>query len=210
MKILVIDDHLIVREGLAALLMQAQPGTVIVHACDAAEGLAKAEFESSLDAAFLDLNLSGASAMSAIREFTMRCPNLPVIILSSSESPADVRRALSLGALGYVPKSASPQTLISALKLVLSGNIYLPPLMLDDPAPGAGGRVVMDGGALTGRQVEVLSAICKGLSNKEIGRQLDLSEKTVKAHVSAIFRVLNVVNRTQAANAARASGLVDG
>ena len=208
MKILVIDDHLIVREGLAALLVQAQPGTVIVHACDAAEGLAKAEAEPDLDAAFLDLNLSGSSAMSAIREFTTRFPDLPVIILSSSESPADVRRALSLGALGYVPKSASPQTLVSALKLVLSGNIYLPPLMRDDPSPGATGKVV-EGGVLTGRQIEVLGAICQGLSNKEIGRQLDLSEKTVKAHVSAIFRALNVVNRTQASNVARASGLVD-
>jgi DNA-binding NarL/FixJ family response regulator len=210
MKILVIDDHLIVREGLAALLVQAQPGTVIVHACDAAEGLAKAEAERDLDAVFLDLNLSGTSAMSAIREFTTRFPDLPVIILSSSESPADVRRALSLGALGYVPKSASPQTLVSALKLVLSGNIYLPPLMLDDPSSSAAGKTTVDGGALTGRQVEVLGAICKGLSNKEIGRQLDLSEKTVKAHVSAIFRTLNVVNRTQAANVARASGLIEG
>jgi DNA-binding NarL/FixJ family response regulator len=209
MKILVIDDHLIVREGLAALLVQAQPGTAIVHACDAAEGLAKAEAEPGLDAVFLDLNLSGASAMSAIRDFTTRFPDLPVIILSSSESPADVRRALSLGALGYVPKSASPQTLVSALKLVLSGNIYLPPLMLDDPAPSATGKVAVENGALTGRQIEVLGAICKGLSNKEIGRQLDLSEKTVKAHVSAIFRALNVVNRTQAANAARGAGLID-
>lgn len=209
MKILVIDDHLIVREGLAALLTQAQPGAVVVHARDAAEGLAKAEAEPDLDAVFLDLNLSGSSAMSAIREFATRLPDLPVIILSSSESPADVRRALSLGALGYVPKSASPQTLISALKLVLSGNIYLPPLMLEDTSPASANRVAVDGGALTGRQVEVLGAICKGLSNKEIGRQLDLSEKTVKAHVSAIFRALNVVNRTQAANVARVSGLID-
>jgi DNA-binding NarL/FixJ family response regulator len=93
---------------------------------------------------------------------------------------------------------------VSALRLVLSGNVYLPPLMADAPARIPGGERAV----LTGRQLEVLQAICLGLTNKDIGQQLDLSEKTVKAHVSAIFRALNVVNRTQAVNAARNAKLV--
>ena len=151
-----------------------------------------------------------SGGMSAIPEFGKRRPELPVIVLSSSEDPRDVRRALALGALGYIPKSSPPRTLLSALQLVLSGNIYVPPLMLA-PAAAAPRSTGVDaarpGASLTERQLEVLRLLGKGLSNKEIGRDLGLSEKTVKAHVTAIFKTLNVVNRTQAASAAREADL---
>jgi DNA-binding NarL/FixJ family response regulator len=207
MKILVVDDHLILREGLAALLRQSWQDAVILQGRDADAGLRAAEENPDLDVVFLDLNMPGMNGMTGIQHFVQRFPRLPLIILSSSENPAEVRRALALGAVGYVPKSASPQTLISALRLVLAGDIYLPPLLLDAP-PLPGRRPADESGGLTDRQVEVLVALCNGLSNKEIGRKLDLSEKTVKAHITAIFRALNVVNRTQAANAARVRGLV--
>ena len=203
----VVDDHLILREGLAALLRQSWQDAVILQGRDAETGLRMAEDNPDLDVVFLDLNMPGMNGMAGIQHFVQRFPKLPLIILSSSENPAEVRRALALGAVGYVPKSASPQTLISALRLVLAGDVYLPPLLLDAP-PLPGRRPVEESGGLTDRQVEVLAALCNGLSNKEIGRKLDLSEKTVKAHITAIFRTLNVVNRTQAANAARARGLV--
>ena len=209
MKLLIVDDHSIIREGLTAVLSRAAPGTEVLHAHDGPSGLAALDANADLDAVFLDLNMPGGGGMAAIPEFGRRRPTLPIVILSSSEDPADVRRALSLGALGYVPKSASPETLISALRLVLSGAIYVPPLMLDAPPPAAAAPRRADGGSpLTGRQIEVLEALAGGLSNKEIGARFDLSEKTVKAHVGAIFRALGVVNRTQAANAARASNLI--
>jgi two-component system, NarL family, nitrate/nitrite response regulator NarL len=211
MKLLIVDDHAILREGLVALLQQFEQGADVLQASDTTEGLRLAEAHPDLDAVFLDLNMPDRNGMEAIPIFTKRCPQLPVIVLSSSEDPSDVRLALKSGAFGYVPKSASPRNILSALRLVLSGEIYVPPLMLD-LAP-----VATDGSAqptsevgerLTERQTEVLRHLCRGLSNKEISRALDLSEKTTKSHITAIFKVLGVVNRTQAAAAARRVGIV--
>ena len=211
MKLLIVDDHAILREGLAAMLRQAGPDTDVLQASDGAEGLRIADEHLDLDAVFLDLQMPGLGGMSAVPEFGRRRPDLPVIVLSSSEDPQDVRRALALGALGYVPKSAPPKTLLSALQLILTGNIYVPPLMLDaigpTKRPGIGQeRARAD--LLTERQVEVLLQLSAGLSNKEIARQLGLSDKTVKAHITCIFKALAVVNRTQAASAARQAKLL--
>jgi DNA-binding NarL/FixJ family response regulator len=211
MKLLIIDDHPVMREGLAALLRQAADVVEVFQAGTSDEGLALAERQGDLDAILLDLMMPGGGGMAAIRALGERRPDVPVIVLSSSEDPADVRRALGLGALGYVPKSANPMTILSALRLVLSGDIYVPPLMLATAgADGRGHHAVEPSGAprLTERQVEILRQLCRGLSNKEISRELDIAEKTVKAHVAAIFRALNVVNRTQAVGVARASALV--
>jgi two-component system nitrate/nitrite response regulator NarL len=209
MKLLIVDDHAVVREGLATLLRQLGTDTTVLQARDSGEGLAFAESEVDLDAVFLDLNMPGLDGLSAIQEFGKRHPDLPVIVLSSSEDPGDVRSALAAGALGYIPKSATSQTLLSALQLVLSGNVYIPTLMLNaaNPAPANprshGGGVA----SLSARQLDILSRICRGLSNKEISRELDLSEKTVKTHITAIFKALNVVSRSQAASIARQANL---
>jgi two-component system nitrate/nitrite response regulator NarL len=211
MKLLIVDDHAILREGLVALLQQFEQGADVLQASDTAEGLRLAEAHPDLDAVFLDLNMPDQSGMEIIPVFAKRCPQLPVIVLSSSEDPADVRLALKSGAFGYVPKSASPRNILSALRLVLSGEIYVPPLMLDlGPAAADGSaRVASEAGErLTERQTEVLRQLCRGLSNKEISRALDLSEKTTKSHITAIFKALSVVNRTQAASAARRAGIV--
>ena len=210
MKALIIDDHAILREGLAALLQQAEPDTVALQAPGGVEGLRLAEANPDLDVVFLDLNMPGQSGLEAIRQFRERCPQLPVIALSSSEDPGDVRQAFKSGALGYVPKSASPRSILSALRLVLSGEIYVPPLLLN-AAPGNGNgdaETYRMADRLTKRQTEVLQQLCRGLSNNEISRVLDLSEKTTKAHITAIFKTLRVVNRTQAVSAARRNGIV--
>jgi two-component system, NarL family, nitrate/nitrite response regulator NarL len=114
---------------------------------------------------------------------------------------------MAMGALGYVPKSANPETLIAAIRFVLQGEIYVPPFMLN-----ANGEVAPAKGLprLTRRQGEVLEALCKGLSNKGIARDLNMSEKTVKAHITTIFRLLGVQNRTQAVNLARQSPFTPG
>jgi two-component system, NarL family, nitrate/nitrite response regulator NarL len=211
MKLLIVDDHAILREGLVTLLQQFEREAEVLQAADTAEGLRLAEAHPDLSAAFLDLNMPGLGGMETIPVFTKRFPQLPVIVLSSSEDPADVRLALKSGAFGYVPKSASPKNILSALRLVLAGEIYVPPLMVDVVAgrsEGSGRGVPDVGERLTERQTEVLQQLCRGLSNKEISRTLDLSEKTTKAHITAIFKVLGVVNRTQAAAAARRAGIV--
>jgi DNA-binding NarL/FixJ family response regulator len=212
MKLLIIDDHAIVREGLAAMLRQASVDTLVLQARDGADGLSMAALYPNLDAVFLDLSMPGMDGMAVLREFSKRHPQLPVIVLSSSEDPEDVRRALSLGALGYVPKSDQPQTLLLALQLVLAGNVYVPPLLLRQTAGRADHsydrRASDSQTSLTQRQTEVLKCMCEGLSNKEIARALALSDKTVKAHITAIFKALGVVNRTQAALAAQQRALV--
>lgn len=211
MKLLIIDDHPVMREGLAALLQQAAERIEVVQAASSAEGLVLAGRHDDLDAILLDLAMPGGGGVEAIRALGERRPDVPVIVLSSSEDPGDVRRALSLGALGYVPKSAPPMTLLSALRLVLSGNIYVPPLVLATVAAEKHDRPPARASAapkLTERQLEILRQLGRGLSNKEIGRELDIAEKTVKAHVAAIFKALNVVSRTQAVGVARASALI--
>ena len=211
MKFLIVDDHAVLRTGLTALLRQARPLDIVLEAGDGKEGLETARLHPDLDAIFLDLEMPGMHGMPAIEEFGRQHPNLPVIVLSSSEDPADVRRALAAGALGYIPKSTSSKNLLSALQLVLQGAVYVPPLVLN-PTPAAAERVAPTkapaAARLTDRQIEVLRLIERGLSNKEIGLTLNLSEKTVKVHVTGIFRALNVVTRTQAASEARAAGLV--
>jgi DNA-binding NarL/FixJ family response regulator len=212
MKLMIVDDHTVVREGLAALLRQIGPDTEILPARNADEALEQLASHPDLDVVLLDLTMPGMDGMSALFEFGRRRPELPVIVLSSSEDAHDARKALSLGALGYVPKSASQHALLSAIRLVMNGELYVPPLILaamGAMSPGANGAGKLDGrGRLTARQVEVLRLLSEGRSNKEISAGLDLSEKTVKAHITAIFRALNVVSRTQAANAGRAQGLI--
>ncbi|QGM44265.1 response regulator [Methylocystis heyeri] len=206
MKLLIIDDHPVMREGLAALLRQVEPGAEILLAGESGQGLNIAEAHPDLDGVILDLSMPGIGGIETIQEFGRRRPQLPVIVLSSSEDPRDVRRAMAAGALGYVPKSAPPQTLLSALHFVLAGNLYVPTLLLSETGAATTQTRTNAGSRLTERQIEVLTLVCEGLPNKEIGFRLGLSEKTVKAHVTSIFKTLNVVNRTQAIAVAKDLG----
>jgi two-component system, NarL family, nitrate/nitrite response regulator NarL len=207
MKLLIVDDHPLVRDGLVALLQRTLPSCVVLQANDHIEGLDALERHPDLDVAVVDLALPGISGMAMIREFSDRRPALPVIVLSSSEDPDDVRLAFTSGARGYVPKSISRQALLAALRFVLDGNRYVPEFMLLDSALVSGDSP-KGAARLTGRQLEVLRLIATGLSNKEIGHRLSVSEKTVKAHVTEIFRALGVANRTQAGAVARQQRLI--
>jgi two-component system nitrate/nitrite response regulator NarL len=211
MKLLIVDDHPVLREGLAALLRQSGPDVRVLQASTAADAFHLADDHADLDIVILDLIMPGMDGFDALAEFGRRRPDLPVVVLSSSEDPQDAKRALAHGALGYVPKSASPQTLVSAIRLVMDGELYVPPLVmaaLEDDGGAQSRPPARTGGELTQRQIDVLRLLSEGQSNKAIALALDLSEKTVKVHVGAIFRALQVANRTQAANAGRARGLI--
>jgi two-component system, NarL family, nitrate/nitrite response regulator NarL len=212
MNVLVVDDHPVLREGIAALLRQAGPDTVVHQGGDVAGALRLASERADLDVIVLDLMMPGIGGMEAIAEFGRIRPDVPVIVLSSSEDPRDARKALAQGALGYVPKSASQHTLLSAIRLVLNGELYVPPLILNygsDLPSRLMGQVGRGGSAaLTDRQVDVLKRLSEGQPNKVIAHELELSEKTVKAHITAIFKALNVVNRTQAALVGKEMGLI--
>jgi two-component system nitrate/nitrite response regulator NarL len=212
MKLLVVDDHPIVRDGLAALLGQMGPDTVVLQVGDAGGALALVAAHADLDVVVLDIAMPGMDGLRALAEFGRTRPELPVVVISASEDARDAREALAKGALGYVPKSASQHTLLSAIRLVLNGDVYVPPLILAETVVARSLNPSVTAGpgrpTLTDRQIDVLRRLSEGQSNKEIAAELDLSEKTVKAHVTAIFRALNVVNRTQAAAAGRTAGLI--
>jgi two-component system, NarL family, nitrate/nitrite response regulator NarL len=212
MKLLVVDDHPIVRDGLAALLGRLGPDTVVLQVGDAARALAMAVEHADLDIVILDIAMPGMDGLRALSEFGRVRPELPVIVISASEDARDAREALAKGALGYVPKSASQHTLLSAIRLVLDGDLYVPPLILGEtplsPASDPRGAAAPAGSVLTRRQIDVLKQLSQGKSNKSIALEFGLSEKTVKAHVTAIFKALNVINRTQAAAAGRDAGLI--
>jgi two-component system nitrate/nitrite response regulator NarL len=127
MKILIVDDHPICRKGLVALLDQMEPDIALLQANDAAQALVVIAKHDDLDVVILDLLMPGMDGLRAITEFGQIRPELPVIILSSSKNPADVRSALANCALGYVPKSATEHTLLSAVRMVLNGDVYMPP-----------------------------------------------------------------------------------
>jgi two-component system nitrate/nitrite response regulator NarL len=216
LKVLVIDDHPLVQEGVSAALARLAGDVSVMAARDAEQGLTAAAQNPDLDLVLLDLALPGMSGFNLIGRLHQRLPSLPVVVLSAHEEPENVRHALSAGAMGFVPKSAATRVLLEVLQQVLDGNVVVP-TALQSPAvlPSRIGGSIESGAAaepdlttLTIRQLEVLSRICQGKTNKQIATDLSLSEKTVKAHVTAIFKVLGVVNRTQAVLVARRGGMI--
>jgi two-component system nitrate/nitrite response regulator NarL len=212
MKILIVDDHPIYRKGLIALLDQMEPDTALLQANDGAQAMALIAENDDLDVVTLDLVIPGMDGLQAIAEFAKIRPELPVIILASSENPSDVRAALANGALGYVPKSAAEHTLLSAIRIVLNGEIYVPPFVLLQTKSRHLANLKIESGSdkpvLTDRQIEVLRRISAGQLNKIIAIELGISEKTVKSHITAIFKALNVMNRSQAVVIAREAGFI--
>jgi two-component system, NarL family, nitrate/nitrite response regulator NarL len=218
LKVLVIDDHPLVQDGVAAALESLGHDTRVMSARDAEQGMATAAANPDLDLVLLDLALPGMSGFGLIGRLHERFPSLPVVVLSALEEPENVRQAINSGAMGFVPKSAPTRVLLELLQQVLEGNVSLPPMLRGGGSGlsnGTAGAAAMDPpqplpdvGLLTLRQLEVLSRVCQGKTNKQIATELGLSEKTVKAHVTAIFKVLGVVNRTQAVLVARRVGIM--
>ena len=201
MKILVIDDHALIREALQSVLKELPLDRIILEAATGSQGMRLAHEHTDLDVILLDLNLPDGNGFEMLTKLRELYPAVSVIVLSANNQRDDVLRALRLGAAGFIPKSTSRSVILSAVQLVLSGGIYIPPEILAprEGAPGSKSTEVspMDFG-LTERQVEVLALMMRGMSNKAICRLLHLSESTVKNHVAAIFKALNVANRTEA------------
>ena len=209
MKILIADDHELFRDGLKHVLDQLGDDLVIVEASDFPQAIEAVEREPDIDIALVDLSMPGMAWDEGVRRIRdLLQEQSPVIILSASDERRHVLQAVNLGAAGFIPKTSSSRIMLSALKLVLSGGVYLPPALLDmglsDNSPLTNEQAV---GFLTPRQREVLILMGQGKSNKEIARVLDLAEGTVKLHVTAILKALNVSNRTRAVVAASELGL---
>jgi len=215
MKILVVDDHVLIREALRGVLKELKEDAAIVEAPDSRQAMQRIEENPDVELVLLDLHLPDRSGFEVLAELRERHPAISVIMLSASNDRDDIARALDLGALGFIPKSAPREVMLSAFKLIFSGGIYVPPEILArrQPAaaraPDAPSRRPPTAAelGLTGRQMDVLALLMQGKSNKAICRTLDLAEPTVKNHVTAILKALKATNRTEAAVAANALGL---
>ena len=198
MKILIADDHALFRDGLRCLLEHVQDDTVVLEASTCRQALSISKEHEDIDLILPDLampDLNGFDAMAAIIE---QVPAVPVAILSASENPVDMRRAYEEGAMGYIPKSHNNEIIEGAIRLMLSGGIYVPKAALGTSNMRQEGNEAVDGVYLTPQQKKVLMLMGQGKSNKHIARALNVAESTVKAHVSAILRSLNADNRTEA------------
>ena len=210
LKVILADDHTLFRGGFALLFKQLEAGAMVLEAGDLAEALALAVQHPDADLMLLDLDMPGMNGAAGIRRVAEAHPQLPVIVLSASETRESVQDTITAGALGFIPKSSSAAVMLSAVRLVLSGGVYLPAqLMMTEQARSPYGPGRDEAVKLSGRQRDVLRLLAAGMSNKQICRELDLGEGTIKVHIAAIFRALEVVNRTEAANVARRLGLLD-
>jgi DNA-binding NarL/FixJ family response regulator len=199
MPILVVDDHVLIRDALCGVLGELRPEAIVLQAPDCRQAMRLVAEHPDLELVLLDLGLPDVDGFMMLKELRDRYPSLPIVVLSALQDSNSVTRALDLGALGFIPKSAQRAVMLSALQLVFAGGIYVPPEILRREESAAKMRPPspVDLG-LTERQMQVLALMLRGKSNKSIGRALDLSEPTVKNHVTAILRALRVTSRTEA------------
>ena len=200
-RVLIADDHPLYCEALRAIVPQACPDAEIQEAASQAEVLAAVTSDASFDLVLLDLNLPGATGFSCLSALRRVAPLAPVVVISAVDDARTMQEVILGGANAYVPKSAPRQVLINAIRAILAGGTYMPAEVVaalreshsqsrEEPATGRD--------ELTLRQRRVLELLSQGMSNKLIARALAISEITVKAHVSSIFRKLGVTNRVQA------------
>ncbi|HEX6364170.1 MAG TPA: response regulator transcription factor [Albitalea sp.] len=220
MKVLLIDDHPLILSALQSVIQGLGDDVEVVGVSSARAARDALARQPGFDLVLLDLMLGDADGFDVLAEFRAAYPALPVVVVSASDRTSDVIRAIDLGAMGFVPKRASNETLFEALRMVMSGGIYVPPMTMgteqpserygDERASGGLGAVrqgaqegfqtapALESLGLTPRQTDVLGLLLKGQPNKLIARELGLSVETVKDHVAAVLRALNVSTRTQA------------
>ena len=207
MKVLVADDHGIVREGIKLTLGKLGDDLDIYEAASGDEVRQCLLANQDLGLVLLDLYMPQTDGFSLLSSICKTYPDLPVIVLSASEDVEHMRKAIDWGASGYIPKSVPERVMLEAIEMVLQGGVYVPQNMFTDTDSMGRGR---EGSRikLTGRQEQVLSLLGEGKTNKEIANFLGLSEYTIKIHVTAILKLLEVNNRTQAVVEAKRLGLL--
>jgi len=203
MKILLVDDHVLIRDALRGVISELIDDATVLDASDCRQAMNLIESHPDLHLILLDLNLPDRDGFAMLADLRKRYATISVVVLSASRDRENVIRALDLGALGFIPKSAPRDVMVNALRLVLGGGIYIPPEALSrdetkERQPVTERRVSPADLGFTERQMEVLALMMKGKSNKAISRTLDVAEPTVKHHVTAILKALKVANRTEA------------
>jgi DNA-binding NarL/FixJ family response regulator len=213
MKVLLVDDHPLILSALQTVIQGLGDDVTVVGAGSARAARDTLRNDPDFDMVLLDLQLGDANGFDVLAELRETYPALPVVVVSASDRASDVIRSIDMGAMGFVPKRATNDTLFEALRLVMSGGIYVPPMTLGAEATGGSGDTVPDvmrhvdsyqtvptleALGLTARQHDVLLLLLQGKPNKHIARELNLSVETIKDHVAAVLRALGVNSRTQA------------
>jgi DNA-binding NarL/FixJ family response regulator len=203
MKILLVDDHALIRDALHGVLKELTGDPLVLEASDCRQAMRLIEAHPDLHLILLDLNLPDRDGFAMLADVRKRYATISLVVLSASCDRESVIRALDLGALGFIPKSAPRDVMVNALRLVFGGGIYIPPEALGRSEPNkqqpvTQRRVSPADLGFTERQMEVLALMMQGKSNKAISRLLDVAEPTVKHHVTAILKALKVANRTEA------------
>jgi DNA-binding NarL/FixJ family response regulator len=211
MNVLLVDDHILFRRGLRHLLSDLDESIRFLEA-DGVADLQNLQ-TATVDLILLDLGLKGPSGLSALQLVTEQIPDRSIVVLSSEEEPRLIKSCINQGASGFIPKSSTPEILVHALKLVIAGGIYLPtdvlrPPAQDKPDPANAASPTLDDLNITPRQQAALMLAVQGKSNKLIARELSISEGTVKLHLTAAFKALDVKNRTEAVYAAANLGIL--
>jgi two-component system, NarL family, nitrate/nitrite response regulator NarL len=201
MKILIVDDHPLFRAGFHAVLEQSTLDAGVLSVSSVSEALQALQRDADIGLVLLDIHLRGGDdGFNALQVIGQKFPTTACIMISGDEQPGVAARAVQAGASGFIPKSFTADEMIVAIQQVLAGDVFVPATADLSATPDTNG--------LTLRQLEVISMLGRGFSNKEIARALDVAERTVKAHVSAVFEALNVRNRTQAVLVAQRRGFL--
>lgn len=199
-KILIADDHPLFRAALQQAVLKSIPGVEIVEADSLAALQTATEQHGDVDLILLDIHMPGVEGFSALVYLRGQYPSIPVIVVSGSEEPVVMKRAMSYGASGFIPKSSSLDQISAAVTLVLQGEEWVPDVVHDsvDEVSEEDYAFAKAVSTLTPQQFRVLTMLGEGLLNKQIAHELGVSEATIKAHVTAILRKLGVYSRTQA------------
>lgn len=205
--ILLVDDHPLFHEGLASALSRLAPDLQIVSAESAEAGLKVLRDSVGVELSLIDLMLPGIDGLSALGRYAAEFPHIPRLLISGKDDAQVLRQARDAGASGFLHKSLPLEKLLAALRCVLDGGAYFeqPPGSAAPPPARADGDPSLD---LTLRQLEVLKLLGSGRSNKEISSELSIADRTVRAHLTELFRALGVSSRTQAVLAAQKLGLL--
>ena len=210
MKLLIVDDHTLFRSGLAHLLQSLNPAPDVLESEDLTTALHLLDNHNDLDLVLLDLKLADSAGVDSLLTLRKHSSVIPIIILSGEQDPDVIRCCIDQGAMGFISKSATHDELLSAIRLIIKGGIYLP----RDVTVGTHATKLPEErsdvallASLSDRQKEVLTYLLQGKPNKTISSKMEISENTVKAHLSAIFRTLGARNRTEAVYFAARAGV---
>ncbi|MBI2241523.1 MAG: response regulator transcription factor [Magnetospirillum gryphiswaldense] len=201
MRVILADDHVMLREGLRPFIEKISPGITVQEAGSFTEAFAQIEADPAVDLLILDIKMPGMNGFQGLTTVKTKFPSIRCVILSAVADRDHVLEAMRLGADGFIPKHLSGSAMVSALQLVLSGERFIPSMLMDGGAVGSGGEKSGSGdllGRLTPRERDILHLLREGLPNKVIAARLDVSEVTVKSHLGNMFRKLGVQNRLQA------------